>query len=45
MADNGIKVGTQDLLFFLMLWATSPAVEIDLVKFFFSVFLLCCMSL
>lgn len=45
MADNGIKGGTQDLLLFLMLWSTNPAVEIDLMKFFFNVFLLCCMSL
>lgn len=45
MADNGTKVGTQDLLLFLMLWVTNPAVEINLITFFFSVFLLCCMSL
>lgn len=45
MADNGIKGETQDLLLFLMLWATNPAVEIYLIEFFFSVFSLCCMIL
>lgn len=39
------KVGHRICCFFLMLWATNPAVEIGLIKFIFSVFLLCCMSL